>query len=149
MSIATLKKTLGEGGAFFDDSSGEDNLYDVLKALAEGHSDLDAYQAAAATAVIASKIIDKPTRLHSFRLNVAVAGTAGQTDVDLVVNGDVIATLTVDNADADGTSVESEAAALPLDLAEGDLVQLEVSAAATDATGVTASCRISGVTPQP
>ena len=31
---ATLKASLGEGGSFIGDSSGQDNLYDVLKELA-------------------------------------------------------------------------------------------------------------------
>ncbi|NNL18785.1 MAG: hypothetical protein HKP37_08615 [Boseongicola sp.] len=33
--MATLKKLVGDAGAGIDDSQGFDNLYDVLKALAE------------------------------------------------------------------------------------------------------------------
>lgn len=36
----TLKKLVGEGGAGLDDSMGFDNLYDVLKALADSQNDL-------------------------------------------------------------------------------------------------------------
>ncbi len=36
----TLKRYIGEGGAGLDDSIGFDNLYDVLKALAETQNDL-------------------------------------------------------------------------------------------------------------
>lgn len=145
---ATLKDSLGEGGAFIDDSHGDDNLIDVLKALAEGGGDLDAFQVTIAAATIASKVIDKPTTLHSFWTHVAVCGTAGQTDVDLVVNGAVVAQLVTDNAEADGTSKASSDADLPLELAAGDLVQLVVSAAPTAGTGLTASVRIGGVTLQ-
>lgn len=38
--MATLKKKVGEGGSFFDDSMGVSNLYAVLKALAETQNDL-------------------------------------------------------------------------------------------------------------
>jgi len=36
----TLKKYVGDGGAGLDDSMGFDNLYDVLKALADAQNDL-------------------------------------------------------------------------------------------------------------
>ena len=36
----TLKRYLGEGGAGLDDSMGVDNMYDVIKALAETQNSL-------------------------------------------------------------------------------------------------------------
>jgi hypothetical protein len=36
----TLKKFLGDGGAGLDDSMGFDNLYDVIKALADAQNNL-------------------------------------------------------------------------------------------------------------
>lgn len=39
MSVV-LKRLVGEGGAGIDDSMGFDNLYDVLKALVDAHTDL-------------------------------------------------------------------------------------------------------------
>lgn len=142
MSRATIRENLGEGGALLDDSLGGDNLIDVIKALAEAHADLDAYQAAVATGVIASKIIDKPTRVHSFRTHVAVCGGSGSTTVQFQVNGVSIASLTTANTDPDGTSSESDDASFPYSLEAGDLVQFVVTAAAGSATGLTASARV-------
>jgi hypothetical protein len=141
---ATLKKLLGNAGAGLDDSMGFDNLYDVLKALAEVAGDhLHAYQDTIATATIASMIADKAGTLTSFRIAAATTGTANDTDVQVQVNGVNKQELTIDNTDADGTK---KSATLAVAIAAGDLIELVVTAAPTAGAGLTASATVLPVT---
>ena len=141
---ATLKKLMGEAGAGFDDSMGFNNLYDVLVALAEVAGEkMHAYQDTIATATIASMIADKAGTLSSFRIAAATTGTAGDTDVQVQLNGVSQQELTIDNTDADGTK---KSATLSVAVAAGDLVELVVTAAPTAGAGLTASATILPVT---
>jgi hypothetical protein len=141
---ATLKSYMGRGGGGLDDSMGFDNLYDVLKALAEVAGEkLHAYQATIATATIGSMIADKAGTLTSFRIAAATTGTANDTDVQVQVNGVNQQELTIDNTEADGTK---KSATLAVAIAEGDLIELVVTAAPTGGAGLTASASVLPVT---
>lgn len=141
---ATLKRSLGEAAAFIDDSHGEDRLYEVLKALAGQGETLSGRQDAVTADVLASIIVDEETTLKSFRTVLGTTGSAGQTDVELKVNGSTVATLSTTNAEADGMS--KAATGLPLDLEAGDLVEIEVTAAPTAGANLTATARLGAVT---
>lgn len=147
---ATLKKSLGEGGAFVGDSHGEDNLHAVLKALAEGGSQsLNAIQATVAAGIIGALLTDVATKLSSLRIAVGTTGSAGQTDV--VVNLDGTAqtgTATVLNTDANGTK-DTVTFDPPIDVPAGTLVEIEVTAAPTAGADLTASAHLSNVTVEP
>lgn len=142
MTVANLKKSLGEGGAFIGDSHGDDRLLDVLTALAEVGETLNAQQSTIATAVLAGMVVDRDTRLSGLSVNVGTTGTATQTDVDVNVNGVQAGQLVVDNTDADGVS---KSVALDVALKAGDLVELEVTAAPTAGADLTATARMAPV----
>jgi len=145
MSRATLKRSLGEAGAFFDDSHGEDNLYAVLAALASNGPSLDVKEAVATTGIKASKVIDSPTKIGTLYTNIGTTGTALQTDVRVLLNGTPItgSTLTTDNTEADGTA---KGIALDQELEAGDLVEIEFFAVATNNANVAASLKFQPVT---
>lgn len=141
---ATLKKFLGEGGAALDDSHGFDNLYDVLKALAEVAGEkLHAYQATIATATIGGMVCDKAGTLTILRTSVGVCGTAGDTDVQVHLNGVSQGELTTDNADADGIK---KSLAFAVTVAAGDLIEIVVTAAPTAGSDLVASVTVLPVT---
>lgn len=142
--LATLKRSLGEAGAFIDDSHGENQLYKVLKALAEQGTVYGAQLATITAVAFGGFTVDQATKLHSLMTRVAVCGTAGQTDVRVRVNGTLVGgTATTLNTDADPTVVT---VALDIELAAGDFVELVVTAAPTGGTGLTGSLRMSPVT---
>lgn len=144
MSRATLKRSLGEGGAFIDDSNGQDNLYAILAALASNGPSLDVKEAAPTTGIKASKVVDVPTRIGTLYTNIGTCGSALQTDVRVRVNGTLITgTLTTDNAEADGTS---KGLAYDYELEAGDLVEIDFTAVATGAANVAASLKLQPVT---
>lgn len=146
MSRATLKRSLGEGGAFIDDSHGEDNLYAVLAALASNGPSIDAKEATPTIGIKASKVVDAPTKIGTLYTNIGTTGTALQTDVRVRVNGSLITgTLTTDNAEADGTS---KGLAYDYELEAGDLVEIDFTAVATNAANVAASLKLQPVTVQ-
>lgn len=146
MTTAILKGLTGEAGAGFDESHGAPNrLVVVLQALADSGSNLDVTQATIAAATIASRVVDKATRLLNLSVSVAVCGTAGDTDIDVEVNGTVVATLTVDNADADG--IKKTTGDINVAVPAAALVEIIVSAAPTSGTGLVASIRFGGVVP--
>lgn len=135
-----LKKALGDGGAGLDSSHGSDTLYDLLKELVGNLSEaLSARLAAAATGVMAATVIQNPTRLVGLAIRIADAGSAGTTTVQVRVNGQAVGSLSIGNAEANDTYK-----ALELDeaLEEGDLVDINVSAAATDGAGLVATARL-------
>lgn len=147
MSQANLKKSLGEAGAFFDDSHGENRLYDVLKALAESGETLNVTQAVIATAVLATLIVDRASKLGNLWVNLEVTGTAGSTVLEVKVNGTIVGAITVGNAVADDTSAGLALADLAgADLEAGDVVSLEVTTAPTAGTGLHATLRLKAVT---
>ena len=144
MSTATLKRLLGEGGAGIDDSMGFDNLYDVLKALAESAGDvINAYQATIATATIGGAVIHTANKLVSLRTSVGTCGTANSTTVQVHVNGVSKGELTTAHDETDGTKKSLE---LDVDLAVGDLVELVVSAAPTAGADLVATARALPIT---
>lgn len=140
---ATLKKSLGEGGAFIGDSHGDDNLHDVLTALAEGPNAVTAYQATVAAAVLTGLVAYTAQKLKSFSIAVATTGTAGSTTVELNVNGVAVAELTIANTEADGTVKHT--VPTDVDVEVGDIVTIEVTAAPTAGAGLVASASLSSV----
>jgi hypothetical protein len=139
MSRATLKRSLGEAGAFFDDSNGADNLMKVLQALASSGEALTYFQATPTTGVKASVLADSPTYLSTLYIKAGTAGTASATTVAVLINGVSKATLTIDNAEADGTA---KGVAVNLPLEAGDEVTLSVTAAATGVANLSATARL-------
>lgn len=125
--LATLKKSLGEGHAFISDEHGEANLYSLLSAMA-GAQKLNATQATVATATLASMVATEKTYLSKLAARVGTTGTAGATTLQAHVNGASVAELTFDNTDADGSY---KSVSPNVELAEGDLLELVVSAAPT------------------
>lgn len=143
MSRATLKRSLGEAGAFFDESNGQDNLLAVLQALAASSGETIGYsQATPTTGIKGALLCDSPTKLSNVYMKAVVAGTAGTSTVAVLVNSVSVATLSVGNAEADGTY---KGLAIELDLEAGDLVELEVTAVGTGATGLSATVRLKPV----
>lgn len=141
---ATLKKYLGTGGAGLDDSTGFDNLYDVIKALAEVAGEkLNGHQDTIATADVVGMICDKPGTLTNLRTSVGVCGTAGDTTVQVHKNGVSQGELTTGNAETDGTK---KTLALAIAVIAGDLIELVVSAAPTAGTGLDISASVLPVT---
>lgn len=146
---ATLKRSLGEAGAFICDSHGSDRLYDVLKALAMAGGDLlTATVATPSVAVAATLLVDQPTRLASFAIDVGTCGSANTTTVVVTKNGTAItgATISVANTAADGTSVVLDASDFgDVELDPGDLVAISVTAVATDVANLNAAVRLNPV----
>lgn len=142
---ATLKQSLGEGHAFFSDEHGDDNLLDVLKAVAEGPNQLSAHQTTIATAVLTGMVAYKAFRLKSFSAAIATTGTAGSTVVELNHNGTAVASITIANTDADGTVTHVD---LDLAIAKGDTLEIEVDTAPTAGSGLNATATMSPVVVQ-
>lgn len=139
--MATLKKFMGNAGAGLDESHGSDNLYDVLKALAEGlATSVTAYQATIATATIASFVADATGTLKRFRITAGTTGTADDTDVQVHLNGASQGELTIDNTDADG--IKKVSSDLDVGIVAGDLIELVVSAAPTSGADLSATAFI-------
>lgn len=138
MANKILKKLLGEAGAGLDSSSGNDNLRDVLVVLANRGPTLSAYLGTIATGILTSYVAKGGEVLSQLSASVAVCGTASTTTVQLRVNGTAKATLSFANTDTDPTT-SSDAVDPEIVLAEGDIVDLNVSAAATNATGLSAT----------
>jgi len=91
-------------------------------------------------------VVDKDGQvLDTLSIDLAVCGTAGQTDVQVRVNGVAKATLTITNAEADGIFKVSTTP-INLALAKGDVVDINVSAAPTGGTGLSATARLRPVT---
>lgn len=140
MSRKTLKKFIGEGASLLDDSNGADNLYDVLNELVEGVSDcVTAYQAVVATGIIGSIVVQRASTLRSLSASLAVCGTAGSTTLQVRVNGTSKGSLSWANTDPDPSY---KTLSLDINVAAGDVVDLNVSAAPTGGTGLTATARV-------
>lgn len=144
MSRATLKRSLGEGGAFIDDSHGDTNLYGVLQALCASSGEAITYtQAVPTTGVKNSILADSPTTLSTLYIKAGTAGTAGASTVAVLVNGVSKGSLTIDNAEADGTS---KGLAIDLAIEAGDEVAISVTAVATGVANLSATVRLKPVT---
>lgn len=145
MSRATLKRSLGEGGAFFDESNGApSNLYAVLAALAASSGEALSYnQATPTTGVKASSLADSPNTVGTLYVKAGTAGTAGASTVAVLINGVSKGSLTIDNAEADGTS---KGLAINLPIEAGDQVDLSVTAVATGVANLVATVRLKPVT---
>lgn len=87
-------------------------------------------QGTIATAVLASYLVTRPMTLLEFRIAIGTTGSAGDTDVDVEVNGVSQAQLTIDNTDADDTQ-QSTGVFTSAALAVGDIVTVSVTAAPT------------------
>jgi hypothetical protein len=144
MSRATLKRSLGEAGAFFDDSHGEDNLLAVLTSMANVGESLSVKEASPSTGIKASMVMDGASRIGTLYTKIGTTGTALQTDVRVRVNGTLITgTLSTLNTEADGTY---KGLAYNYNLAAGDLVEIDFTAVATGAANVAATLRMKPVT---
>lgn len=144
MSRAILKRSLGEAAAFFDDSNGQDNLLKVLQAMAASQGETIGYsQATPTTGVKGALLCDSPTMLANIYVKAGTCGTAGQSDFDVNVNGVQVAQISIGNAEADGTA---KGLAINVELEAGDLVELELTAAATNAADLAATVRLKPVT---
>lgn len=128
----------------------ENALPGILTSLdADQINFLDSFQQTVAAGVLMSTLIRKPGKVTSFVAKALVGGTAGTTTVKLrkiaangVVGGLVeVATVDLPNADPDGRNYAGTLSVVPgaTDLAVGDMLYIEVTAAATAATGLTAS----------
>ena len=106
---------------------------DAHSAHIERITNLTAFQATVATATLGGMLIRRPMRLRSHSTGLGVCGTAGSTVVQVHVNGSAIsaATLTTDNADADGTVRN---VGLDQALVAGDRLEIVVSTAPTGGT---------------
>lgn len=144
MSRAILKRSLGEAGAFIDDSNGDTNLHAVLAALCASSGEALAYtQATPTTGVKETILADSPTTLSTLYVKAGTAGTAGASTVAVLVNGVSKGTLTIDNAEADGTA---KGLSLNLPIEAGDEVSISVTAVATGAANLSATARLKPVT---
>lgn len=144
MTTKILNKALGEAGAGMSSDHGNDTLYDVLKAMIDGQPPhLSARVATPTVAEAAHYVVDMAGDYDvSLIIDIGTAGTAGQTDVEVTVNGTAVAgtELTIDNADDDGS--HERAAVENVTLAEGDIVAIDVTAVATGVAALTAACHL-------
>jgi hypothetical protein len=151
MSQAVLKQSIGDGGAATDSShsppGGPSRLYDVLKQLARPRPFITAIQASVAVAVLARVPVTVPDTLRELSVRLDVCGTVGATTVQVRVNTVVVGTVTIDNAAADPTTskVTLGTGGAGIDVKEGDLVDINVSAAPTGGTGLAVSVTSGGV----
>jgi hypothetical protein len=158
MGLTILKKYLGEAGAGLDNSHDpgpgvkKSRLLDVLSALCLGKPLINAHLAVIATGILARAVITGPDTLRELSCRIDVCGSAGNTVVQVRVNTVVITSLTIDNAAVDPTQVKISLPnvaggtnTLGFDVKDGDIVDLNVSAAPTGGTGLTATLRSSPI----
>jgi hypothetical protein len=143
---ATLRKDLGQAGAFLGDQSGgyaNQSLRDVLVEVVKGPRDLNAHQDTIAVATIAGMLVKRAGKLTGLRTSVGTTGTADSTTVQVHKNGVAVtgAEATTANTEADGTK-KAVALTTPVALAAGDLVELVVSAAPTAGAALDATAEI-------
>jgi hypothetical protein len=158
MGLTILKKYTGEGGAGFDAShdpgpgTKKSKLLDVLTALCLGKPLINAHLPTIATGILARAVITGPDTLRELSARIDVCGSAGNTVIQVRVNTVVITSLTIDNLAADPTQVKISIPSVALgtdtkgfDVKDGDIVDLNVSAAPTGGTGLTATLRSSPI----
>lgn len=141
MAATILRKDLGEAGAFLGDKSGPyaDLLRTVLEALARAFN-LNALQATPSVATIAQRTVFGEQKLYGLKTKVGTTGTAGSTTVQVHKNGSSVGELTTANTEADGTIKTLD---LNVDLADGDLVELKVTAIPTAGANISVEAQIS------
>lgn len=115
---------------------------------AESNKGLVAFQPTVAAAKLTAVLISRPGKVTSFRGKALINGTVADTVVKLkkiVKDGVVgvaveVASLTIGQAPADGLNTEGTLSVVAgaTDLAVGDLLYIEVTAAATGATDLVA-----------
>lgn len=143
MTVKNLVQELGETGANTDRSSGKDNLYDVLKAFAQGPAnDLDARQDTVATGLIASRILTSEAKITGLKIRVGTTGTATTTTVQVLKNGVSQGALSIANTEADGTL---KSLVLDVDCVADDYIEINVSAAPTGGANLIASVKMAAV----
>jgi len=143
MTVKNLEQNLGETGAFTDRSSGKDNLYDVVKAMAQGPAnDLDGRQDTVATGIVSSRIASGDAKITGLKIRVGTTGTAGSTTVQVLKNGASQGSLTIANTEDDGTQKSLD---LDVDCVEDDYVEINVSAAPTGGANLIASVKMAAV----
>jgi hypothetical protein len=93
---------------------------------------VDGFQATIAAASVAGMLASRKLKLKAVQAKCGVCGSAGQTDVQAHVNGTLVpgATVTIDNADADGT-IKTAGPSSETIINPGDTVEIVVSAAPT------------------
>jgi len=143
MSRATLKRSLGDGGAFISDEHGDDNLLAVLTALASMGEPLSIKEASPSTGIKASMVADVSSKIGTLYVNVGTTGTANSTTVQVLVNGSSVGSLSVSNTEADGTK---KGLAVDQNISAGDLIEINFSAVATGAANVAATIRVKPIT---
>jgi hypothetical protein len=143
MTVKNLEQNLGETGAYTDRSSGKDNLYDVVTAIANSGPTLDAYQATIATGIIASKILFGDHIIKKLKIYVGVCGTADTTTVQVLKNSVSQGELSVAHSVADGAA--SELVIADIACVAGDRIEINVSAAPTAGTDLIASVQLAPV----
>lgn len=136
MNNTVLKKSMGEGGALLDESHGSANLYEVLAALALASTVLTAYAASPSNGVLTSMVVPVATRLRKLGVSVADTGSGSTTTVQIRKNGEVVGSISIGSAADDGTT---ELLDLDVELEAGDVLDLNVSSAATESAGLTAT----------
>ena len=98
---------------------------------------LDGFQGTIATGIIASKVATKPMKLQGLLASAATAGTAGNTVLQVHVNGVSQGSVTLDSGLAD--PVASRSVPLDVDINVGDVISLVVSTAPTAGANLSAS----------
>ncbi|MFA4972202.1 MAG: hypothetical protein WC683_06285 [bacterium] len=101
--------------------------------------------ASPSAAVIATLLCDKAGTLESFGIRVGTCGSAGTTTVIVNKNGTPVtdATISVAHDDPDGTATFLDTDDFgAVSFAQGDLLTIEVTAAATDVANLSATARV-------
>lgn len=144
MTTPVLKLSLGESGAFVDESHGGPSiLREVLKAIVDGTPPsitTDLLATLPGAGELGRFIADKAGEYEvSLQTLIEDAGSALTTSVEARLNGVVIAGTAVvtDNAEDDDTTKNGTASNLVL--AVGDIVSIHATAVATDMTGLSTS----------
>jgi hypothetical protein len=158
MGLTILKKYLGEGGAGSDamhdagPGTKKTRLIDVLAALCAGKPLINTHLPTVATGILARAVITGPDTLRELAVRLDVCGSSGNTVVQVRVNTTVITSITIDNAAVDPTqtkiaipNVALGTNSLGYDVKDGDIVDLNVSAAPVGGTGLTATLRSSPI----
>lgn len=137
----TLKKLLGEAGAGLDESNGGySTLREVLKTLVqESWFPYTVSQGTVATGTIGFFVAQTPLRLTNFAMDVANQGESGTTTIQVQVDTNDVAELSVAN-DAQTGSASAE---LNVEIPAGSTVAIVVTAAADNAAGLIATAQFS------
>jgi hypothetical protein len=96
-----------------------------------------------ASAVIASFLCDGPMSIRNLRAKAGTCGSASATTVIVKKNGVSVASVSIDNADADGIQKVGLPASDALASCDaGDLITIETGTAATAVANLDATCHI-------